>query len=168
MLTSSDCAGFDAMMLQHCRPAVATQLLDCTVVPISLGVSVRLFRLSVTMKVLHNHLPTMQRIVGVVVSVGMDRTAVVAVQRYFLHPRTRKLMRHVSKFFAHDHHEVCGVGDRVHIEHWGPISLKKSHTVVDIIQRHPQLEGEPFPMSRLRHPPREAAALTAEAEQRLV
>ena len=119
------------------------------------------------MRILHNHLPTPQRVVGVVLSTGMDRTAVVAVQRYFLHPRTRKLMRHVSKFFCHDHHEVCGVGDRVQIEHWGPISRKKSHTVVDVIQRHPQLDGEPFPMSRLRRPPTVAASVTAEEEQRL-
>lgn len=119
------------------------------------------------MRILHNHLPTPVRITGVVLSTGMDRTAVVAVQRFFLHPRTRKLMKHVSKFFCHDHHEVCGVGDRVQIEHWGPISLKKSHTVVDIIQRHPQLDGEPFPMSRLRRPPTVAAAVTAEAEERL-
>jgi small subunit ribosomal protein S17 len=101
----------------------------------------------------HNHLLMPRKLVGLVIGTAMDRTAVVAVQRFFVSPRTRKIMRHVSKFFAHDHHELCGVGDRVQIEHWGPISRKKHHTVVDIVQRHPQLDGEPFPMSRLQRPP---------------
>lgn len=109
-------------------------------------------------RAVHNHLPTPKRLVGVVVSTGMDRTAVVAIQRFYVHPRTRKIMRHVSKFFCHDHHELCGVGDRVQIKFWGPISRKKTHTVVDIVQRHPQLEGEPFAMSRLRRAPTQHAA----------
>ncbi len=114
---------------------------------------------------LHNHLITPTKLVGVVVGTAMDRTAVVAVQRFYPHPRTRKVMRHITKFFAHDHHELCGVGDRVQIAHWGPISRKKSHTVVDIVARHPQLEGEPFPMSRLlRHPSAHAAAAGAPAD----
>ena len=46
-------------------------------------------------------------LVGVVVGTAMDRTAVVAVQRFYPHPRTRKVMRHITKFFAHDHHEHC-------------------------------------------------------------
>jgi len=112
----------------------------------------------------HNHLVTPTKLVGVVIKTSMDRTAVVAVQRYYAHPRTRKVMLHVSKFFSHDHHELCSVGDRVQIAHWGPISRKKSHTVVDVVQRHPQFDGEPFPMSRLlRAPALHAAAVAAPA-----
>lgn len=110
----------------------------------------------------HTHLITPKKLVGIVIGTAMDRTAVVAVQRFFVHPRTRKIMRHVSKFFAHDHHELCGVGDRVQIAHWGPISRKKHHTVVDIVQRHPQLDGEPFPMSRLQRAPAELDAVEPE------
>jgi len=101
----------------------------------------------------HTHFPTLKRLVGTVVSTGMDRTAVVAITRLYIHPLTRKIMKHVSKYFCHDAHEICGVGDRVQIKLWGIISKKKRYTVIDILQRHPQLSGEPFPMSRLKNPP---------------
>jgi small subunit ribosomal protein S17 len=101
----------------------------------------------------HTHLPLPKRLVGTVVSTGMDRTAVVAVSRLYIHPITSKIMRHVSKFFAHDRHEVCGVGDRVHIKFWGPISKKKRWAILDVVHRHPQVEGEGLPMSRLVNPP---------------
>ena len=104
-------------------------------------------------RTIYNHLATPKKLVGVVISTAMDRTAVVAVQRFYQHPRTRKVMSHITKFFCHDHHELCGVGDRVQIDHWGPISRKKSHVIVDIVERHPQLDGEPFPMSALVKPP---------------
>ena len=106
----------------------------------------------------HNHLRTAKRVVGVVISNLMDRTCVVGLQRFYLHPRTNKVMRHLTKVFCHDHHELCGVGDRVHIKHFAArISKKKTHAVIDIVQRHPQLEGEPFPMSKLQRHPREHA-----------
>ncbi len=101
----------------------------------------------------HSHFPTLKRLVGVVVSTGMDRTAVVAIPRLYVHPLTSKIMRHVSKFFCHDHHEICGVGDKVQIKFWGTISRKKRYAVIDMVQRHPRLEGEVFPMSRLLNPP---------------
>jgi small subunit ribosomal protein S17 len=104
----------------------------------------------------HSHLTTPKRIVGVVISNLMDRTCVVGLQRYYLHPLTNKVMRHLTKLFCHDQHELCGVGDRVQIKHFhARISKKKTHAVVDIVQRHPQLEGEPFPFSKLQRHPRE-------------
>ena len=121
----------------------------------------------------HTHLPSLRRLVGVVVSTGMDRTAVVEVPRLFVHPLTRRILSKRTTYFCHDAHEVCGVGDKVQIKFCGRLSRKKCHTVVDMVLRHPRLEGEPFPMSRLRVPPtREevdalraatAAALAAEA-----
>ncbi len=101
----------------------------------------------------HSHFRTLKRLVGVVVSTGMDRTAVVAIPRLYVHPLTSKIMRHVSKFFCHDHHEICGVGDKVQIKFWGTISRKKRYAVIDMIQRQPSLQGEVFPMSRLMNPP---------------
>jgi len=102
--------------------------------------------------VTHNHLPTLKRLVGTVIGTSMDRTAVVAVHRLQQHPRTRKYMRVTTRIFAHDHHEVCGVGDRVELKKCAPQSRKKYFAVVDILHRHPQLDGEPFPFSRLRRP----------------
>lgn len=101
----------------------------------------------------HTHLPTLRRIVGVVVSTGMDRTAVVQVPRLFVHPLTRRILQKRTTYFCHDAHEVCGVGDKVQIKFCGRLSKKKCHTVIDMVLRHPRLEGEPFPMSRLRVPP---------------
>jgi hypothetical protein len=49
---------------------------------------------------------TLKRIVGVVTSTGMDRTAVVMVPRLQIHGLTRKILNTYTKCFAHDHHEV--------------------------------------------------------------
>jgi small subunit ribosomal protein S17 len=99
------------------------------------------------------HFRTLKRTVGVVVGTAMDRTAVVAVSRLYVHPKTSKIMRHVSRVFCHDEHEVCAVGDYVQVKAWGRISKKKNAVVVDIVRRAPQVDGEPFPMSRLTVPP---------------
>ena len=101
----------------------------------------------------HNHLPALRRLVGIVTSTGMDRTAVVAIPRLYVHPLTRRLMKKNTVYFCHDAHEVCGVGDKVQIKFCGKVSKKKSHTVIDMVLRHPRLEGEPFQMSRLKTPP---------------
>jgi small subunit ribosomal protein S17 len=105
------------------------------------------------------HLRTLKKIVGVVVSTGMDRTAVVAVTRLRLHPKIRRFVRVITKYFCHDRHEICGVGDKVQLKACQQLSKKKHWTIVDMIERHPQLEGEPFPMSRLRLPLEEYARL---------
>ena len=106
----------------------------------------------------HLHLRTLKRILGVVVSTSMDRTAVVAVPRLRLHGRTQRIVKTTTRFFAHDHHEVCGVGDKVELLPCGrALSSKKHWAVVDILQRFPQLAGEPVPQSRLRRPPPLAA-----------
>lgn len=107
------------------------------------------------------HLKSLKKLVGVVVSTGMDRTAVVAVPRIKIHSKTRKFINHITKYFCHDQHEVCGVGDKVHIKPCGQLSKKKHWTVIDILQRHPQLAGEPFPMSRLKLPLEQYAKVVA-------
>lgn len=118
----------------------------------------------------HSHLPTLKRLVGTVISAGMDRTAVVGISRLYIHPKTSKIMKLTSKYFCHDAHEICGVGDRVQIRYWGAISKKKRFTVIDMVHRHPQLEGEPFQMSRLKNPPsvEEVKAMKAAAAEQLL
>lgn len=101
----------------------------------------------------HLHLKTLKRMIGVVVSTSMDRTAVVAIPRLRMHRRTQRITKQVTRFFCHDNHEICGVGDKVEIKFCGQVSKKKFWTVIDILQRFPQLEGEPFPQSRLLKPP---------------
>lgn len=99
------------------------------------------------------HLKALKKLVGVVTSTGMDRTAVVAVPRLKVHSKTRRILKHVTKYFCHDHHEVCGVGDKVQIKPCGQVSKKKHWTVIDIVQRFPQLGGERFEFATLKTNP---------------
>jgi hypothetical protein len=50
----------------------------------------------------------LKKIIGVVTSTAMDKTAVVQVDRLYVHSKYRKLLTRRSKFFAHDEHEVRG------------------------------------------------------------
>jgi ribosomal protein S17 len=43
----------------------------------------------------------------------------VQVERLFPHTKYQKIVTHRKKFLCHDHHEICGVGDRVHIKYVG-------------------------------------------------
>ncbi len=72
----------------------------------------------------------------------------MCVERLFRHPKYQKIVTHRRKYLCHDHHEVCGLGDRVQIKYVGRLSKRKFWAVVDMVHRFPQLEGEPFPMSR--------------------
>ena len=51
--------------------------------------------------------------VGRVVSNGMDKSVVVAVDRRFQHALYGKTIRRTSKFMAHDEENACQVGDKV-------------------------------------------------------
>lgn len=98
----------------------------------------------------------LKKVVGTVVSSSMDKTAVVEVQRLYVHSKYRRIMRKRLRYFAHDEHDICGVGDRVQIwpmgERIGKRSARKTWAVVDILQRQPQLEGEPCELASLMRP----------------
>jgi small subunit ribosomal protein S17 len=72
---------------------------------------------------------------GVVVSDGMDKTVVVAVQRLISHPVYRKVVRRTSKFAAHDPENRCRVGDRVRIMETRPLSRRKRFRVVSVVKK---------------------------------
>jgi small subunit ribosomal protein S17 len=109
------------------------------------------------------HIASLRKIVGRVVSTSMEKTSVVEVERVYIHPKYRRVMRHRRKYFAHDEHEICGVGDRVQIRYAGALSKKKRWSIIDIILRQPTIEGERFEMSRLRFPPASSAAPAPES-----
>lgn len=71
------------------------------------------------------------------------------MERLIPHPKYLKIVRNKTKFMCHDQHEICGLGDRVQIKYVGRLSKRKFWAVVDILHRHPQLGGEPFPMSHI-------------------
>ncbi|OLB56264.1 MAG: 30S ribosomal protein S17 [Nitrospirae bacterium] len=72
---------------------------------------------------------------GNVVSNKMNKTVVVAVDRYVSHPMYHKFMRRVTKLKAHDEQNSCQVGDRVKLIETRPISKEKRWRVVEILER---------------------------------
>jgi len=73
--------------------------------------------------------------VGRVVSNKMNKTVVIAVDRFVRHPFYRKVLRRVTKLKAHDEQNACQVGDRVRVIETKPISKEKHWRVVQIVER---------------------------------
>jgi small subunit ribosomal protein S17 len=80
---------------------------------------------------------------GTVISDKMDKTVVVLVQRVGRHPLYKKVVRHTSKFKAHDEANACKVGDVVKIIETRPLSKEKRWRVAEIISRKEVVEVEP-------------------------
>jgi small subunit ribosomal protein S17 len=80
---------------------------------------------------------------GRVISDKMDKTVVVAVGSLTRHPLYKKVIRHTSKFRAHDETNACKVGDVVKIAETRPLSKDKRWRVVEIISRKEVVEVEP-------------------------
>ncbi|MBT5072434.1 MAG: 30S ribosomal protein S17 [Kordiimonadaceae bacterium] len=68
---------------------------------------------------------------GAVVSDANDKTITVLVERRFMHPMVKKVVRRSKKYRAHDENNSFKVGDVVRIEECRPISKNKSWTVVE-------------------------------------
>ncbi len=67
---------------------------------------------------------------GVVVSDKTDKTVVVRVERRFMHPIMKKVIRKSKKYHAHDADNKCKIGDAVRIQECRPISKLKTWEVV--------------------------------------
>ncbi len=67
---------------------------------------------------------------GTVVSDKGDKTVVVRVDRRFMHPLVKKVVRRSKKFAAHDETNICKIGDKVSIRECRPISKRKRWEVV--------------------------------------
>lgn len=72
---------------------------------------------------------------GNVLSNKMNKTVVVAVERFVSHPVYHKVMRRVTKLKAHDEGNVCQVGDRVKLVETRPISKDKHWRVAQVMER---------------------------------
>jgi len=73
--------------------------------------------------------------VGVVVSNSADKTVVVKVENFVMHPLYRRFVRSSKKFMAHDEANSCNVGDRVLLEESRPLSRRKRWRVRRIVER---------------------------------
>ena len=68
---------------------------------------------------------------GAVVSDANDKTITVLVERRFMHPMVKKVVRRSKKYRAHDENNNFKVGDIARIEECRPISKNKSWTVIE-------------------------------------
>lgn len=71
-----------------------------------------------------------QQFNGVVVSDAMQKTVVVEVTRFALHPRYHKRIQIRKRFKAHDEENAHLAGDKVIIEATRPLSKEKHWRVL--------------------------------------
>ncbi len=71
--------------------------------------------------------------VGRVVSIKMDKTIVVLIERKEPHPKYGKYIKRISRRFAHDEANTCREGDKVLIKECRPLSRHKSWTLVKVL-----------------------------------
>ena len=72
---------------------------------------------------------------GLVVSVSMEKTAVVAVTERVRHRRYFKTVLQTKKLYVHDEENESRVGDRVRVMETRPLSKKKRWRLIDIVER---------------------------------
>lgn len=72
---------------------------------------------------------------GRVVSDKMDKSIVVAIERFVKHPIYGKFVRQTTKLHVHDENNECAEGDTVEIRECRPLSKTKSHTVVRVVEK---------------------------------
>ena len=74
-------------------------------------------------------------LMGLVVSNKMDKTVVVQVERKFIHPKFKKVVKSSSKYSAHDEKNECGPGDFISIRETRPLSKTKRWRLMEIIKK---------------------------------
>ncbi|MBI3610633.1 MAG: 30S ribosomal protein S17 [Nitrospirae bacterium] len=73
--------------------------------------------------------------IGEVISRRMNKTVVVNIERVFLHPTYKKVVRKTTRLKAHDEKNECQVGDTVKILESRPISKEKHWRVIEVLKR---------------------------------
>ena len=72
---------------------------------------------------------------GVVVSVAMDKSAVVQVETRKMHPKYKKTIRRHKKYIAHDEENSAALNDIVEILPTRPISKRKRWRISKIVRK---------------------------------
>ena len=72
---------------------------------------------------------------GIVISVKMDKTAVVAVVDRVRHRRYGKTLQKTSHLYAHDEANEAHEGDRVRVAETRPLSKLKHWRVLEVLER---------------------------------
>ncbi|WP_240008289.1 30S ribosomal protein S17 [Pseudaquidulcibacter saccharophilus] len=71
---------------------------------------------------------------GIIVSDKGEKTVVVNVERTFLHPLLKKIVRRTKRYHAHDENNSFNVGETVSIQECPPKSKLKRWEVVDRVK----------------------------------
>ena len=74
-------------------------------------------------------------LIGTVVSDKNDKTIVVRVETLVKHPLLKKFVRRRKKFTAHDPMNECGIGDKVNIVEFRPMSRNQRWHLVTILEK---------------------------------
>ena len=74
-------------------------------------------------------------LIGTVVSDKNDKTIVVRVETLVKHPLLKTFVRRRKKFTAHDPMNECGIGDKVKIVEFRPMSRNKRWHLVTILEK---------------------------------
>ena len=72
---------------------------------------------------------------GVVVSNGMDKTAVVAVIERVRHRRYAKTVQRTKRLYVHDEANDAKRGDKVRVQETRPLSKLKRWRVLEVLER---------------------------------
>jgi len=72
---------------------------------------------------------------GVVVSNGMEKTAVVKIVRQVKHPAYGKYIKRSQKYLVHDKDNQCNIGDVVKIVETRPLSKKKRWKLESVVSK---------------------------------
>ena len=73
-------------------------------------------------------------LIGKVVSDTMQKTVVVKVERTYMHPTLKKVMRTNKKYKVHDELELASLGDNVEIYEGRPVSKTKYMYLAQVIK----------------------------------
>jgi small subunit ribosomal protein S17 len=73
-------------------------------------------------------------ITGTVVSSKMDKTLVVQVERKFIHPTFKKVVKRTKKFKCHDEGNQCSIGDFISMREVRPMSKTKRWNLVKVLK----------------------------------
>lgn len=71
-----------------------------------------------------------RQFVGAIVSDKMNKTIIVKVERFIVHPKYKKRYKIIRKYKVHDERNECNIGDKVLFEECRPISKEKRWRVV--------------------------------------
>ena len=72
---------------------------------------------------------------GRVVSDKMEKSIVVAIERFVKHPIYGKFIKRTTKLHVHDENNECGIGDVVEIRECRPLSKTKAWTLVRVVEK---------------------------------